>query len=341
MLATIRDVAAAAGVSVATVSRVTASAPYPIGAETRARVLAAIAELNYRPNALAKGLTQKNSRLVGVLAPDMSNPYYPEVVRGIEDLANERGYQVMLCSTDREPDKANAYINVLLEKRVAGLAILGGGAEIKLSGTDLASYGAAAVMIGRPSSIFSTVRVENTAAALAMTEHLIALGHERIGFIAGNKTSSATVERQRGYGRALKENGLALTAEFIEEGGYTEAGGYAATRRLMSSTQAPTAVFAASDRMAVGALAALSDLGLNVPGDVALAGFDNVPVSEYLRPALTTVSVSPRHMGTEAMRLLLEAKGKEARPRHIRVKTQLVIRESCGARNQEIIQEIV
>lgn len=336
MPATIRDVASAAGVSKATVSRVAAGTDYPIGAETKARVLAAIKELNYRPNAWASGLTRGNSQLVGVVAPDMSNPYYPEAVRGLEDVANERGYQVMVCSTDRDANKANTYIDALLKKRVAGLAILGGGHEIELSAADIRSYGAAAVMIGRPSSTFSTVRAQNSSAASAMTEHLIRRGHKRIGFIAGSPGSAATVERQRGYERALKTN--SVSRGVVEEGGYTEAGGYAALARMMNSEHPPTAVFAANDRMALGALAALSDLGFRVPDDVALAGFDDIPMSRYVRPALTTVSVSARQLGSEAMRLLLNTEGQTARPRHIRVKTRLIIRKSCGG-NEDAIAE--
>ncbi|MFH5823662.1 LacI family DNA-binding transcriptional regulator [Georgenia sp. AZ-5] len=339
--ATIRDVAAAAGVSVATVSRVTTDGGYPVGAQTRARVLAAIEELNYRPNALAGGLHQKNSRLIGVIAPDMSNPYYPEVTRGIEDVANEHGYQVLLCSTDRDPGKARSYIDALLKKRVAGLAIIGGGNEVSLEHRDVASYGASAVYIGRPSSRFSTVRAENTRAAVEMTEHLISLGHRTIAFIAGNKDSSATTARQRGWHRAMTAHGLAAGPALAESGGYTEKGGYDAASALMRREEKPTAVFAANDRMAIGAMAALADMGLRIPADVAVVGFDDIPMSAYVRPALTSVSVSARKMGYEAMRLLLRDGAPDARPKHVRVKTHLVIRDSCGGSNQPATHQVI
>ncbi|KAE8763343.1 LacI family DNA-binding transcriptional regulator [Georgenia thermotolerans] len=329
MSATIRDVAAAAGVSVATVSRVTTASGYPVGAETRARVLAAIEELNYRPNALASGLNQKNSRLVGVVAPDLANAYYPEVTRGIEDVANEHGYQVLFCSTDRDRGKAAAYIDALLQKRVAGLAVVGGGPEVNLQPRDVAGYGASVVYIGRPSEKFSTVRAENGRAAAAMTQHLLDLGHTDIAFVSGADSSAATVERLRGYRRALKDNGLAARPERVLAGDYTEAGGYAAARALMEREDRPTALFAANDRMAIGAMAAMADLGLRVPEDVAVVGFDDVPMASYVRPALTSVSISARQLGVEAMRLLLA--GPDARPRHVRVKTRLVVRASCGA----------
>ncbi len=338
MTATIRDVAAAAGVSVATVSRVTTGSGYPVGAQTRARVLAAIAELNYRPNALASGLNQKNSRLVGVIAPDLANPYYPEITRGIEDVANEHGYQVLFCSTDRDAGKASGYVDALLKKRVAGLAVLGGGREVALEPRDVAGYGAAVVFVGRPSEKFSTVRAENSRAAFEMTSHLIGLGRHDVAYLGGTDGSAATTERLRGYRRALKEHGIPARPELVRQGHYTEEGGYAAARELMALGDPPTALFAANDRMAIGAMAALADLGLRVPHDVAVAGFDDVPMSAYVRPALTTVSTSARQLGVEAMRLLLEGHGADARPRHVRVATRLVIRDSCGAHTAQAAQ---
>lgn len=332
MPATIRDVAAEAGVSVATVSRVASGGDYPIGAETKAKVLAAIERLNYRPNGMAKGLTQRNSRLIGVVAPDMSNPYYPEVTRGIEDVATARGYQVLSCSTDRDPARARASIDALLAKRVAALAVIGGGDEVVLDDRDLEAYGTEVVMIGRATRRFPTVRVENAEAGHEVGRHLLALGHRRIGFVSGHRGSSASDERLRGFRRALKEAGVEHRSEHVQNGDYTEAGGYDATRRLMNLSAPPSAIFAASDRMAIGALAALRDMQVRVPEDVALVGFDDIPMAEYLRPALTTVSVSAHRLGTEAMGLLLDGTGRPRRPQHLRVRTRMVIRESCGAR---------
>ncbi|WP_164737334.1 LacI family DNA-binding transcriptional regulator [Georgenia sp. SYP-B2076] len=333
MSVTIRDVAAAAGVSVATVSRVTGpGSTYPVGAATRARVMAAVEQLGYRPNGLARGLTQKNSRLIGVVVPDIANAYYPEVARGIEDVAGEHGYQAVFCSTDRDPDKARAYVEALLDKRVSGLAVIGGGEEVAFAEADLAGYGASAVFVGRPSSAFPTVRVDNVGAAREMTEHLLGLGHTRVGLIAGSETSSTASERRRGYHEALEASGHG--PGLVELGDFTEAGGYAAARRLLQAPETPTAIFASNDRMALGALAALSDLGLRVPQDVALVGFDDVPMSTYVRPALTTVSVSARELGVRAMLLLLQRLNGQPGPREVRVRTRLIVRESCGASRQ-------
>ena len=333
MSITIRDVAAAAGVSVATVSRVAngSTNAYPVRPKTRERVLEAIATLGYRPNDNARGLLLKRSGLIGLVVPDISNPYYPEVARGIEDVANEHGYKLMFCSTDRLPDRASAYIEALLLKRVDGLVIVGGGEEIRLSAPTVATYDTKVVFIGRPSTAFSTVRIDNVGAARDATEHLLGLGHRRVGFISAGTSSNTVVERRKGYREALEAHGIAFDNALVVDGDFTEAVGYAAAKQLLQLDDRPTAIFAANDRMALGAMAAISDLGLRVPEDVALVGFDDVPMSGYLRPALTTVSVSAHELGKKAMDILLaDIEGRSTR-RRVRVATQLIVRDSCGA----------
>ncbi|MEO6827387.1 MAG: LacI family DNA-binding transcriptional regulator [Microbacteriaceae bacterium] len=336
MSITIRDVAEAAGVSVATVSRVAngSTNAYPVRPQTRARVLEAIATLGYRPNDNARGLLLKRSGLIGIVVPDISNPYYPEVSRGIEDVAHANGYKLMFCSTDRLPERASAYIEALLLKRVDGLVIVGGGDEIQLSAATVATYDTKVVFIGRPSASFSTVRIDNVGAARDATEHLLALGHRRVGFISAGTSSNTVIERRRGYLEALKARGLEIDEDLIVDGDFTEAVGYAAARQLLLLENPPTAIFAANDRMALGAMAAVADLGLSVPNDVALVGFDDVPMSGYLRPALTTVSLAAQELGERAMEILL--KDIEGRPgrRRVRVATKLVVRDSCGASAQ-------
>ena len=333
MSITIRDVAAAAGVSVATVSRVAngSTNAYPVRPKTRERVLEAIATLGYRPNDNARGLLLKRSGLIGLVVPDISNPYYPEVARGIEDVANEHGYKLMFCSTDRLPERASAYIEALLLKRVDGLVIVGGGEEIQLSAPTVATYDTKVVFIGRPSTAFSTVRIDNVGAARDATEHLLGLGHRRVGFISAGRvpipSSSADVaiakHSRRGASPSMTLSSSTATSPKPSD-----------TPRPSSCSQLddrPTAIFAANDRMALGAMAAISDLGLRVPEDVALVGFDDVPMSSYLRPALTTVSVSAHELGKKAMDILLaDIEGRSTR-RRVRVATQLIVRDSCGA----------
>ncbi|MEO6943140.1 MAG: LacI family DNA-binding transcriptional regulator [Lacisediminihabitans sp.] len=333
MSITIRDVAEAAGVSVATVSRVAnASANnYPVRPQTRERVLEVISRLGYRPNDNARGLLLKRSGLIGIVVPDISNPYYPEVARGIEDVAHAHGYKLMFCSTDRLADRASAYIEALLLKRVDGLVIVGGGDEIQLSEATVATYDTKVVFIGRPSASFSTVRIDNTGAARDATNHLLALGHQRVGFISAGASSNTVNERRRGYIAALKASGLSIDEDLIVDGDFTEAVGYSAAKRLLTLQHPPTAIFASNDRMALGAMAAIVDLGLTVPDDVALVGFDDVPMSGYLRPALTTVSVAAVELGVRAMEILLKDIESNVGRRRARVATHLVVRDSCGA----------
>ncbi|TAM69394.1 MAG: LacI family transcriptional regulator [Microbacteriaceae bacterium] len=335
MSITIRDVAEAAGVSVATVSRVAngSTNDYPVRPQTRERVLEAIARLGYRPNDNARRLLLKRSGLIGIVVPDISNPYYPEVARGIEDVANANGFKVMFCSTDRLPDRASAYIEALLLKRVDGLVVVGGGGEIQLSESTVATYDTKVVFIGRPSPSFSTVRIDNVGAARDATEHLLRLGHSRIGFISADTSSTTVAERRRGYIEAISAAGMPVDEELIVNGDFSEAVGYLAAQQLLGLLDPPTAIFAANDRMALGAMAAVADRGLSVPEDVALVGFDDVPMSGFLRPSLTTVSVAAQELGVRAMEVLVKEIDGTSRPgrRRVRVATRLVVRDSCGA----------
>lgn len=326
---TIRDVAAEAQVSVATVSRITSNSGYPVGAATRERVQAAIDKLGYRPSEVAKGLSIRGSTLIGVLAPDMANQYYAEITRGIEDVAHAEDYQVVFCSSDRDQDRATAYVDSLVRRRVAGLVVVGGGSEVALSPDDVSPYEAAVVMVGRPSAEFSTVQADNDHAGRRLANHFADLGHHSLGYLAGHAESSASAVRGEAITAALTDRDI--PAPQVERGAYTEAGGYRAATALLDGPERPTAIIAASDRMAIGALAAAEDLGLRVPDQVALAGFDNTPISEYVRPALTTFSLSSRDMGAQAMRLILAGKEGDKTIQHMTVRGDLVIRESCGS----------
>ncbi|MFC7405783.1 LacI family DNA-binding transcriptional regulator [Georgenia alba] len=327
---TIRDVAEAAGVSVATVSRIASGSDYPVGARTRERVEAVIEALGYRPNQSATDLSRRDTHLVGVVAPDMANQYYAQVTRGIEDAAHAAGYQVLFSSTDRRRTRAAAALEALLRRRVAALVVLGGGEEIRLTPEHVAPYGTEVVLVGRPSETFSTVQADGVRAGQVMAEHFLGLGHERVAFLAGSRGSTATRLRQQGVRRVLRTAGLEPPA--TARGGYTEEGGYTAAMELLQAAARPTAIIAANDRMAIGAMAAAHDLGLSVPDDVALAGFDDTPISAYVRPALTTYSLRSGRLGAEAMQLILEREEGDTSTRHRTVDGEIVVRASCGAR---------
>lgn len=327
----IHDVAAQAGVSVATVSRVLATpSDYPVRPETRQGVLTAAARLGYRPNDLARALIQGRTGTVGVLIPDISNPYYAQVMRGVEDVIYASGRRVVLCNTNRDVEKASTYIDTLLKARVDGVVIVGGGSTRLASFLGpLAVYGTRVVVIGRHNLPFPSIQVDNVEAARRATEYLLSLGHTAVGCITGPADSYTVQDRLAGYKAALKAHGLSLRRRLIVEADFEEAGGYAAARQLLATRDRPTAVIAANDRSAMGVLAALADAGIAVPGEMSVMGFDDIPLASFLRPALTTVSVPSSQLGREAA-LLLELDEEAPAVESRELATQLVTRDSCG-----------
>ena len=327
----IRDVAAAAGVSVATVSRVLspASADVPMRKETRDKVERAIDELGYRPNDLARALLQHRTSAIGLVVPDISNPYYPPLVRGVEDAASSRGYRVVLCNTDRDPAKISGYLDTLIKTRVDGIVVAGGGwADVPDRSTVLGNYRTGLVAVGRHLTAHPSVRIDNVAASRAAAEHLIGLGHRRIAFLGGPALSTTVQDRAQGYRDALKVAGLG--APVVRYGDFTEESGYAATREILDGCPPPTALLCANDRIALGAYAAVTDVGRRVPDDVSVVGFDDTPIARYVRPTLTTVAIPTYEMGRAAMRLLLAQLAGSAKPGLEIMPTHLVVRSSVA-----------
>jgi DNA-binding LacI/PurR family transcriptional regulator len=326
----IRDVAAQAGVSVATVSRVLSStSDYPVRPETRQGVLRAAARIGYRPNDLARALIQGRTGTVGVLIPDISNPYYAEVVHGVEDVISASGRRVVLCNTNRDVEKASRYVDTLLKARVDGIVIVGGGSTRLASFLrPLEVYGTRVVVIGRHDLPFPSIQVDNVEAARQATEYLLGLGHTAVGFITGPADSYTVQDRLAGYMAALKAHGLSVRRRLIVEADFEEAGGYAGARQLLTARGRPTAVLAANDRGALGVLAALADAGISVPVEMSVMGFDDIALASFVRPALTTVAIPSSQLGREAAFFLNQdepAPAAESRE----LATRLVIRDSC------------
>lgn len=329
----IKDVAAAAGVSTATVSRVLSPAnpDTPIRPSTRERVEHAIAELGYRPNDLARALLQQRSSAIGLVLPDIANPYYPPLVRAVEDVASRHGYRVVLCNTDRQQEKAAAYLEVLVKTRVDGIVIAGGGTALPPESLVLRTYQTKIVTVGRHESDHPSVRVDNRAAQRSATEHLTGLGHRRIGYVGGPLDSRTAQDRLEGHADALRDAGIPADGELVAHAGFDEAGGYQAARGLLRLDERPTALVCANDRAAFGAYAALVDAGLSIPGDMSVIGFDDVPMASYVRPTLTTVSVPTYDLGAHATDILLAAIDGQERPAPVILPTTLRIRASAGA----------
>jgi LacI family transcriptional regulator len=331
-MATVQDVARHAGVSVATVSYVLNGTRF-VSAGLRERVLAAVRELHYEPNAAARTLRSNRSHTLGLILPDLRNPFFTETVRGVEDMAEARGYTVLLANSDEDPRREATHLRVLRAKHVDGLILApaGGpyqelqqlvdtGFPLVLLDRDLARLGAPVVML------------DNEAAARAAVDHLIRLGHQRIGMISGRPPISSTVDRQRGYRRALDAAGLSFDQQLVAMGGSTIEGGVAAAGTLLELPSPPTAIFAANNLMTIGAVMAIERHGLSIPGDIALVGFDDFPWADVFRPRLTTVAQPLYELGRAAAELVLkQLSGADRRPRRVLFPGTLVVRDSSGA----------
>ncbi|MDR7434127.1 MAG: LacI family DNA-binding transcriptional regulator [Armatimonadota bacterium] len=337
MTPTIRDVARKAGVSVATVSRVVNESAHKVREETRQRVLEAIQALGYQPNDVARGLKKRTSHTIGLIVPDISNPFYPAIARGIEDVANAHGYAIVLCNTYEDLAKEREYLSLLRRRWVDGLIFATSGVNTKHLQW-LRGHRVPVVLVARDVEglEIDAVLVDNFRGAYLAVQHLIGLGHRRIGFIGGPSTLHVSQERRRGYLQALDDAGIAPDPAYSVEGNFRAEGGDSAMQKLLQLSPPPTAVFAANDLMAIGAMNAIKRVGLRIPGDVAVVGFDDIPFASLVEPRLTTVAQPKYKMGAMAMTLLLERiEGKGDGPRKILLEPELIVRDSCGAREKE------
>jgi len=328
---TIQDVARHAGVSIATVSRVVSNSPHKVNPETRERVLQTVKELDYRPNALARSLQLKKTMTIGIIIPDISNHYYAEIVRGIQDVADQNGYNIILQNTERKADRIVKSIYLLREKIVDGIIFSGGiihGYEPLSALNELRDR---VVVIGRHEVNFPAVVVDNIGGGALATQHLIDLKHTRIGFIGGPQNSTTGIDRLKGYKGTLAQNGCPFDDRLVRRGNLTAKGGYQAAVRILREKDRPTAIFAANDQMAFGTLFAARELGLRVPEDLAVVGFDNVPLSTYFFPSLTTVEIPMNSLGAAAMEMLMNLMTNTNFSRMKWFKTRLIVRESTTA----------
>lgn len=324
---TIRDVALRAGVSPATASRVLNRSSHPVSEQGRRRVLAAARKLSYIPNRLARSLLTHETAAIGVLIPDVSNPYYAAILRGVEDAISATGRIVILCNTDRNPEKQRVYLRALMERRVDGLIIAGGSfgrTEAEIAGESLP-----VVMIGRHRVRFPSVRIDNVAAGAMATGHLLALKHRRIACLAGPPRSLTAADRVRGYEQALRAASVPLDRGLVVEVGFAPERLDGVVGRLFAGPDRPTAVVAPNDQVAIGMIRALHERGLRVPGDVSVVGFDDTPLASYTVPSLTTVAVPMRDLGRAAVDLLLSM-FKGAAVRSVVMPCMLHVRESTS-----------
>lgn len=330
-MASIRDVATAAGVSVSTVSHVINQTRF-VSEETQARVLAAMEDLNYKPNRLASSLRRKDKRTntLGLLIPDSANPFFAEVLRGIEDACFKAGYSVFLCNSDDDPKKEQNYIEVLLGKQIDGIILVSAGAH-EDSLILLENNRVPFVLVDREVSgaIIDSVLVDNKTGGYQATNYLIELGHKRIGCIAGPSLLNPSAARVEGYQKALSKKNL-FHDDLIFMGDFRAQSGSDAAKQMLDLDNPPTAIFACNDMMAVGALHATDEAGLNVPGDISIVGFDDIPLASFTKPPLTTVAQPGQDMGLQAAEMVISRIEDQYLPaRNEILSTSLVIRNSC------------
>ena len=331
-MATIRHVAQHAGVSVTTVSHVVNTTRH-VSKAVSDRVDLAIRELGYVPSAVARSLKSNSTRTLGMLIPNSSNPYFAEIVRAVEDRCFAAGYTLILCNTDDAPQRQSVYLKVLAERRIDGLIVVSTGDDEALV-AQLHGLKMPAVLLDREIDDpgCDLVETAHKEGGLLAMRHLLALGHTDIACIAGPAHVSAGEQRVEGWRQALAEAGVATDAP-PSRGGFTSQGGYEAMQSILQATgqKRPTAVFVCNDLMAIGALRAAHEAGVHVPDALSVVGFDDIELSAYTCPPLTTVAQPKDRIGALAVDMLLERlRGQRLETSKVMLQPELRVRSSTA-----------
>lgn len=333
---TLADVARRARVSPATASRVINGSAKRVTGELKERVLKAVSDLRYVPNAHAQHLARSQRSAVGVIVHDVSDPYFAEITRGLQRVATDGGRLLVICNSYGEPDRELAYVELLRAQQVHALVLAGSGyhdaAFTKKINGQLEAYvrsGGRVSVIGRHDHVGSAVLPDNEHGGFLATSRLYELGHTVVGVVAGPKLLTTTTDRLAGVRRAARDRGQGVPPPRVVHADFSRDGGADATRQLLDGCPGLTAILALNDSMAVGALSVLRANRIRVPEDISLIGFDDMPIAVDVTPALTTVRLPLIEMGTRAMTLALDDEDPEGRRETIEV--SLVWRESCAA----------
>ncbi|MDK2879278.1 MAG: LacI family transcriptional regulator [Thermoanaerobacteraceae bacterium] len=333
----IKDVAKLANVSIATVSRAFNNKP-DVSEKTKKKIFDIAKQIGYEPSIPARTLTKRKTNILGLIVPDISNPYYGEVVRGIEDTCHIYSYNVILCNADNRREKEFQYIDILKNRWVDGI-IFHSDYFLKEHFEAFKSKNIPVVLAGRATELDTAyVAIDNFKAAYDAVNYLISLGHERIGIIHGPldgmKETVDSVARLMGYRKALEEAGLNVYDELHMEADFKAKGAFLAAKKMLEGRIKPTAIFAISDMMAMGAINAIYDSGLRCPEDISVMGFDNIDLCEVTRPALTTIAQPMYEIGAIAARMLIKMiENRETgniQPKKIILDHKLMIRDSCS-----------
>lgn len=331
-ITTIKDIAKLAGVSITTISKVINHKDHDIGKDTKNRVLEIIKQYNYRPNALASGLITKKTGTIGLLVPDISNAFFSEVIQAVENTAMQYGFNVILCNTDDNEEKELEYLNVLRDKRVDGIIFISTFISNHRGIDELADNGMPLVVVDRSidNALIKVVQLDNESGGYAAAKHLIQHGHTRVGCITGPLQNRSARDRYEGYVKALREAGIAFEDKYVYEGDYRITSGETAAQALLK--EGVTAIFACNDMMAYGVYRAARDLGLQIPEDLSVVGYDDIYLSEILSPPLSSVRQPTYEIGAASASILIDMiNGVEVKEKRTDFKADLSIRKSVAS----------
>jgi DNA-binding LacI/PurR family transcriptional regulator len=329
MKTTIYDVAEKAGVSISTVSRVINNTGR-ISEKTKKKVRKVMEELQYQPSVVASALTGKRTRTIGLIIPDVANPFFAEIARSVEDHGRKLGFNLLICNTDNNPDTEEMYLSLLKQKSVDGIII----------GTTTQNYSAlknllqehfsiALIAQDIPELTIDVVSVDDFLGGYMATSHLVSLGHKKIAIMLGNMSRTSDKYRLQAYRQVLEENGLDFDEELVIHTDYSMENGKRAALELLQSPQRPTAIFACFDALAIGVYQAARELGLSIPNDLSVIGFDNTILAAIVDPPLTTIAQPIHEMGRQVMNLLVqEIEGEKNTKQRVILPPELIIRNS-------------
>jgi LacI family transcriptional regulator len=331
---TIQQLAKAAGVSIATVSRALNNSGHPVNEETRKKILSLAEEFGYRPNQTARTLRMDRSGMIGIVADDITSYFTPIIIRGIQDYLKGQGLFCIIINTDWDPENEKRAVQELLERSVDGVIFVESWRQT--ANTDLNIADKPYVFVHRlfPATHEHSVVPDEIYGSRLAVNHLIKLGHRRIGFINGPENYYASSDRLIGYRQELAANKIRVDESLIEFGDWEVSSGTQSAQKLLEMINPPSAIFAANDLMALGALNTAQSLGLSVPGDLAIVGYDDREIASLVKPSITTVSLPCYEMGLSAASMLHSILKDEEIAEEIHIKGQLIVRESCGAENK-------
>lgn len=333
-VANMKDIAKVAQVSLGTVSHVLNNSAR-VREPVRRRVLDAVEAAGYQPSQLARGLRRVKTNMIGMIIPDITNPFFPAVVRGAEDVAFANGYRLILCNTDNDHSKELVHLNELRTYLPAGLIVIPSNfSDLTTQAESYRKAGTGVVCIDRLPRNWSgdSVTASNEEGAYNATRHLIQMGHTRLAAITGPLHLTNAKDRLNGFKRAVREARLHLAPEYLQETTFDKQGGHSKTLILLRLIPRPTAIFAGNDMIALGALLAIREAGLRCPEDVSLMGFDDLDIAETTNPSLSSVSQSGYQLGSTAARILVDRfEGDESPARHLILETSLKVRDSVAA----------